>query len=172
MAERAALAVDELERVGGFDRSLLVVATPTGTGWLDPGAVDTIEYLHSGDTAIVSMQYSYLPSWITILVDPLRSRDSARALFDAVYERWKSFPKDRRPQALCARPEPRIAGSESSKDLFTIFDDPDPGRLERPPFRSVGWSRLDSLAQLRFADVASPLPRRVPGPVHRRRPAR
>ena len=40
------------------------------------GAVDSIEYLHRGDTAIVSMQYSYLPSWITILVDPVRSIDS------------------------------------------------------------------------------------------------
>jgi len=57
--ERAQLALEELKRVGGFKRSLLVVATPTGTGWLDPGATDTLEYLHGGDTAIVSMQYSY-----------------------------------------------------------------------------------------------------------------
>ncbi len=74
--ERAELALQELIRAGGFDRSTLVVATPTGTGWLDPGAVDTVEYLHAGDTAIVTMQYSYLPSWLTILVDPERSRDS------------------------------------------------------------------------------------------------
>ena len=75
--ERARLALGELIRVGGFERSVLVVATPTGTGWLDPGAVDTVEYVHRGDTAIVAMQYSYLPSWITILVDPHRSRDAA-----------------------------------------------------------------------------------------------
>lgn len=56
--ERAELALEELKRVGGFERSVLVVATPTGTGWLDPGAVDTLEFLHAGDTAIVSMQYS------------------------------------------------------------------------------------------------------------------
>lgn len=80
--ERAELALRELIRVGGFDRKVLVVATPTGTGWLDPGAVDTVEYLHAGDTAIVSMQYSYLPSWLTILVDPARSRNSAKLLFD------------------------------------------------------------------------------------------
>src|SRR5690606_22947992 len=61
--DRARLALEELIRVGGFDRSILIVATPTGTGWLDPGAVDTVEYLHAGDTAIVSMGYSYLPSW-------------------------------------------------------------------------------------------------------------
>ena len=78
--ERAKLALDELKRVNAFSRSLLVVATPTGTGWLDPGAVDTLEYLHRGDTAIVSIQYSYLPSWLTILVDPNLSRESAFVL--------------------------------------------------------------------------------------------
>src|SRR5690606_21958493 len=49
MQERADLALKELQRIGGFDRSVLIVATPTGTGWLDPGAVDTVEYLHRGD---------------------------------------------------------------------------------------------------------------------------
>jgi len=83
--ERAKLALAELIRVGAFQRSVLIVATPTGTGWLDPGAVDTVEYLHRGDTAIVGVQYSYLPSWITILVDPQRSIDTARKLFDEVY---------------------------------------------------------------------------------------
>ncbi|MGD9021203.1 MAG: alpha/beta-hydrolase N-terminal domain-containing protein, partial [Lysobacterales bacterium] len=58
---RAQLALDELIRVDGFGRSKLIIATPTGTGWLDPSAVDTIEYIHRGDTAIVAMQYSYLP---------------------------------------------------------------------------------------------------------------
>ncbi len=71
--QQAKLALEELKRVGGFRRSLLVVATPTGTGWLDPSAVNTLEYLHGGDSAIVSMQYSYLPSWMTIIVDPQRS---------------------------------------------------------------------------------------------------
>jgi uncharacterized membrane protein len=54
--ERARLALEELKRAGGFQRKILVVATPTGTGWLDPSAVDSLEYLHGGDTAIVSTQ--------------------------------------------------------------------------------------------------------------------
>lgn len=52
---------------------------------MDPGAVHTLEYLHRGDTAIVTMQHSYLPSWLTILVDPNRSRVSAEILFDKIY---------------------------------------------------------------------------------------
>ena len=77
---------------------MLVVANPTGTGWLQPGAVDALEFLHAGDTAIVSMQYSYLPSWITLLVDPDGSRVAARALFDKVYGHWSALPHDNRPK--------------------------------------------------------------------------
>lgn len=139
---RAKLALDELKRVGGFDRKVLVVATPTGTGWLDPGAVDTLEYLHGGDTAIVTMQYSYLPSWITILVDPNRSRDSATALFDAIYGYWKTLPKDNRPKLFLHGLSLGALGSAASADLFTVFEDPIQGGLwSGPPFASGVWAR-------------------------------
>ncbi len=138
--ERAELALQELIRVGGFERSTLVVATPTGTGWLDPSAVDTLEYLHGGDTAIVSMQYSHLPSWITILVDPHHSIDSARALFDEIYGYWTTLPKDSRPKLYVHGLSLGSLGSELSADLFTIFEDPINGAVwSGPPFPSTAW---------------------------------
>src|SRR4029450_6577067 len=42
VGDRAALAVEELERAGGFDRSVLVVVTTTGTGWVDPAAREPV----------------------------------------------------------------------------------------------------------------------------------
>jgi len=151
--ERATLALDELLRVGGFKRKLLVVATPTGTGWLDPGAVDTLEYLHGGDTAIVTLQYSYLPSWLTILVDPSRSRDSATALFDAIYGHWKSLPIDARPQLYLHGLSLGALGSAASADLFTVFEDPIQGGLwSGPPFPSTVWARAT-----RYRDPQSPM---------------
>src|SRR5262249_37131366 len=33
---RARLALDELKRQHGFERSILIIITPTGTGWIDP----------------------------------------------------------------------------------------------------------------------------------------
>lgn len=151
--DRAELALQELIRVGGFDRKLLVVATPTGTGWLDPGAVDTLEYLHGGDTAIVTMQYSYLPSWLTILVDPSRSRESAVALFDVIYDYWKSLPKDRRPQFYLHGLSLGALGSAASADLFTVFEDPIQGGLwSGPPFPSTVWARAT-----RYRDPKSPM---------------
>ncbi|MFI5428519.1 alpha/beta-hydrolase family protein [Aeromicrobium sp. UC242_57] len=55
------------------------------------------EYI-TGQPAIVSMQYSYLPSWISYLVDQQNARNAGRALFDAVYQRWSALPQDARPK--------------------------------------------------------------------------
>lgn len=40
---RARLALRELERVGAFDRAVLLLVTPTGTGWIDPAALGPVE---------------------------------------------------------------------------------------------------------------------------------
>jgi uncharacterized membrane protein len=100
--QRARLAVQELERAGGMERELLVVLTTTGSGWVDPGAVDSVEYLTAGDSATVAMQYSYLPSVISYLVDEERAREAGRELFDAVFERWSELPSDDRPRLVVA----------------------------------------------------------------------
>ena len=96
--ERAELAVNDLERAGGFDRANLLVATTTGSGWLDSGAIDSFEYLTGGDSALVAMQYSYLPSWLSYLVDQKKAREAGRELFDAVYDRWSRLPPTDRPR--------------------------------------------------------------------------
>jgi uncharacterized membrane protein len=95
---RAELAVEDLERAGGFDRGNLLVATTTGSGWLDSGAIDSFEYLTGGDSAIVAIQYSYLPSWLSYLVDQKKAREAGRQLFDAVYDRWSKLAPANRPR--------------------------------------------------------------------------
>ena len=90
---RAALAVRDLERAGGFERKNLVVVTTTGSGWVDPALVVSSEYLTGGDTATVAIQYSYLPSWISYLVDQSKAQEAGRALFDAVYGAWFQLPR-------------------------------------------------------------------------------
>ncbi len=140
---RARLALEELKRVGGFDRSVLVVATPTGTGWLDPSAVDTLEYLHAGDTAIVSMQYSYLPSWLTLLVEPDLSRETSHILFDEIYDYWTTLPPDSRPKLYLFGLSLGALGCEESADLKTVFEDPIQGAVwSGPPFPSRQWADI------------------------------
>lgn len=152
LEERAQLALEELKRVKAFERSVLIVATPTGTGWLDPSAVDTLEYLHGGDTAIVAIQYSYLPSWMTLLVDPDRSRAAAQALFKEVYAYWTTLPRDRRPRLYLHGLSLGALGSEASTQLFLILDDLVQGAVwSGPPFPSSLWS-----AATQFRNPGSP----------------
>ncbi len=100
VAARAQLAVDELVKLGAFDREVLAVGNTTGTGWIDEGAVDPLEYMYNGDVASVAMQYSYLPSWISFLVDQQKAKDTGIALFDAVYGEWLKHPAETRPRLL------------------------------------------------------------------------
>ena len=142
LEDRARIAREELERVGGFDRSILVVAVPTGTGWLDPSAVDPFEYLHAGDTAIVSMQYSYLPSWLTLMVEPEAAGQAARALFDEVYGAWRALPEERRPAFYLHGLSLGSFGSEASVDFVTTLGAPIQGALwSGPSFLNPIWRR-------------------------------
>jgi len=117
---QAALAVDDLQRAGGFQRKNLVVVTTTGSGWVDPALVDTVEYLSGGDCATVAIQYSYLPSWISYLVDQSKALAAAQALFDAVYGVWAKMPPDHRPKLFVAG---ESLGSFGAEAAFTGEND-------------------------------------------------
>ncbi len=139
--ERAQAALEDLINFGGFDRSVLIVATPTGTGWLDPAAVEPVTYMHGGDIAIVSTQYTYVPSWLSIMVEPDRSRLAARALFFEVYNYWTNLPEGARPKLYLFGLSLGALGSEASADLVTLFSDPIDGALwSGPPFASTVWA--------------------------------
>jgi uncharacterized membrane protein len=144
--ERAALALEELKRQGGFDKSLLVVIAPTGTGWIDPEAMDTLEYLHRGDVASVALQYSYLTSWLSLLVEPDSGLDAARALFNEVYAYWKTLPRDRRPRLYLHGLSLGALNSQMATDIYDVVADPFQGALwSGPPFRSERWRAVTAM---------------------------
>jgi len=137
---RARLALDELVRVGAFERAVLVVAVPTGTGWMDPEATNTLEYLHGGDTAIVAAQYSYLSSPLSLMVEPGYGTDQGRALFRAVYGHWTALPKESRPRLYLYGLSLGAFGSEQSFRMHEILADPFNGAVwTGPPFASPEW---------------------------------
>ena len=155
--ERAQLALEELKRVGAFERSVLVVITPTGTGWVDPASMDTVEYLHNGDVASVALQYSYLSSPLSLLIEPEYGSEAARALFAAVYEYWTTLPHDRRPKLYLHGLSLGAMNSERSLQLFEIVGDPVQGALwSGPPFESRIWR---SITEHRNAGSPAWLPR-------------
>jgi uncharacterized membrane protein len=137
---RARLALEELKRQHGFDRKILIVITPTGTGWIDPSAIDTVEYLHHGDVASVAMQYSYLNSPLSLLFQPEYGADAARALFAEIYGYWTTLPKEKRPNLYLHGLSLGAMNSEKSAELFETIGDPIAGALwSGPPFESRIW---------------------------------
>jgi uncharacterized membrane protein len=127
LQERAELAVRELERTGGFDRHVLVVWVPTGSGWMIPEAAEALEQLYDGDSAIVAIQYSYLPSLFSVFLDPGLAETAGKTLFDAVEQRWRQLPRDRRPELLlfgkslgASGVEAPFAGADASSSLANL----------------------------------------------------
>lgn len=138
--QRAALAVRELERTGAFDRAVLLVITTTGTGWVDESAVAPLEYMYAGNTAMVGLQYSYLPSWLSFLVDKERARTAGRDLFNQVYGVWSRLPLGERPRLLVFG---ESLGSFGAESAFGGADDirnrVDGMLLVGPPNRNALW---------------------------------
>lgn len=120
IAARVKLVVDELDRTGAWDRRILVVAGTTGTGWVNPVAAESIELMYNGDSAIAAMQYSFLPSWISFLVDHSAAAAAGAALIAAIHRRWAQLPKDRRPRLVVYG---ESLGSESAEAAFDDFGD-------------------------------------------------
>ena len=140
---RAKLALDELQRQHGFDRSILIIITPTGTGWIDPAAMDSVEYLHDGDVASVAMQYSYLNSPMSLLFQPDYGVAAAQALFAEVYGYWTTLPRDKRPKLYLHGLSLGAMNSERSAELFETIGDPIAGALwSGPPFESRIWRSI------------------------------
>ncbi|MEH2511847.1 putative membrane protein [Nitrobacteraceae bacterium AZCC 1564] len=140
---RAKLALEELKRAGGFERRVLVVITPTGTGWVDPAALDSLEYLHDGNVASAALQYSYLGSWLYLLVGADYGADAARALFKEVYAYWTTLPRAARPRLYLHGLSLGAKYSEMSTDLIEVLGDPFAGALwSGPPHSSRLWRFL------------------------------
>jgi uncharacterized membrane protein len=140
---RAQIALEELIRVGGFERSTLLVVMPTGTGWIDPEGIDPVEYLHHGDIASVAIQYSYLASWLSLLAEPDYGAEASRALFRAVYGHWTRLPKDHRPKLYLYGLSLGALSSEQAAELFEVIGDPYQGALwSGPPFPSRIWRQM------------------------------
>jgi uncharacterized membrane protein len=148
---RADVIVRELTRTGAFDRKLLVIVPTTGTGWINPVAARSIETMYDGDTALVGLQYSYLPSWISFLADREKSVESARVLIDAVHDRWSRLPPEHRPKLVLYG---ESLGSLGGQGTFPWLPD-----IAKKDFAAVLWVGPPHESSLWSALVA----RRDPG---------
>lgn len=171
--ERVAVLLSELQRTRAFERKLLVIVPTTGTGWVDPIAARSIESMYNGDTALVGMQYSYLPSWISFLADRQKSVEAGRAMVDAIQQRWSQWPEGRRPKlALYGESLGAMAGQGAFGYLPDVVEKgfssvlwvgpPNQSRLwkaltdRRDPGSPEVQPRYDNGRTVRFAQAAGP----------------
>lgn len=111
---RAYLAMEELDRMGAFERPYLVVYSPTGSGYVNYVAVETVEFLTGGNCAGVCIQYSVRPSFLSL--DRVGTAwESMLALLTALAWRIRSMPEALRPKVLLFG---ESLGSQSAQDVF------------------------------------------------------
>ncbi len=120
LEELAALAVEEMDRTGAFDRSVVLVNTATGSGWVDEWLVQPMEYLTHGDCAVVTMQYSYLFSAAMMVSDLTDCALAGQYLFELVEARVKAMPPKKRPLLIVSG---ESLGAYGSQMAFVDFDD-------------------------------------------------
>jgi uncharacterized membrane protein len=139
----AELAARELQRTGGLRRAVVAVGTTTGTGWINEAEADALEYMYNGNTAIVSMQYSFLPSWLSFLVDKNNARHAGQALFEAVDSLVRQLPEAQRPKLVVFGESLGSFGGEAPfMTLDNVLARTDGALFSGPTFQNTIWTDL------------------------------
>lgn len=143
-AARTDLALQELDRVDAWSREYLVIFGVTGTGWVDPNAINALEAVTDGDVTTVAVQYSAVPSWIGFVIDPQTTIDQNRDTIDGVLAAWRAKPADQRPELILFG---QSLGSLGTQGAWNATATPEDVTAEiphvvwmGPPAESVLWS--------------------------------
>lgn len=164
-------AVDRLEAEGGFDRSTLVVALPTGSGWVDPDEITALETWAHGDVATVAVRYSRAPSGAVFVLRPDIAAESAHALLSEVTAHLDALPAEARPalvvhgQSLGAQAgAAALTDPEISRHVGAVLWQGRPGEAASPYDAPAGLGSCvvsaanagDPVAELSWSLLADP----------------
>jgi uncharacterized membrane protein len=97
--DRLDVLFEELIRTGAFDREVLVLASPTGSGYINYVFAETLEFLTRGNCAIATMQYSMLPSSMSLTRTALGIEQN-RSAIQALSSYLEARPKQNRPRLV------------------------------------------------------------------------
>src|SRR5215213_5779195 len=134
---RAELALAELERTGAFDRSHLLLVSPTGTGWVDQTVIETAEFLTRGDIATCCIQYGRYPSFLSVQKVAL-GQGQFRLLLWGIRQRLAERPPERRPRVLVFG-ESLGAWTSSDVVMFQGIDGFDHYGIDRALWVGLPW---------------------------------
>lgn len=112
--DRAAALLSEIDRTGALERPVFALFSPTGTGYVNYVACEALEYLTGGNCASAAVQYSVLPSSLS-LTKVGTGVQQTRMVLDGINERLRNMPKEKRPRVLLFG---ESLGSQVSQEVF------------------------------------------------------
>ncbi|MBK6763971.1 MAG: alpha/beta-hydrolase family protein [Micrococcales bacterium] len=112
--ERADLLLAEIDRTGALDRSVFALFSPTGSGYVNYVATETLEYFTRGDCASACIQYSVLPSALSLNRVHMGTRQT-RLVMNGLIQRLLARPADARPKFVLFG---ESLGSQVSQEMF------------------------------------------------------
>ncbi len=116
LRERAALGLRDLEACGGFERSIICVASPTGVGYVNYTIIEALEYLTRGNCATIVPQYALVPSALAMT----KTHDGVmltQMILEGIRERLERIPPERRPRVVLMG---ESLGANVALDVSTI----------------------------------------------------
>lgn len=147
--ECAALAVQDLVRAGGLKRDAIIVYTPSTNGLVDPTSLTAAEYVMGGNSASVSIQYTVLPSFLSLIFSTPSSLDAGTALLAAVNTAVDQLPAEARPRVFVYGESLGAFGSLApfaDKGIEGFLDQVDGAVWAGPPANSAYWQQLNALS--------------------------
>jgi uncharacterized membrane protein len=112
--QRADLLLAEIDRTRALERSVFALFSPTGSGYVNYVATETLEYLTRGDCASACIQYSVLPSALS-LTKVGYATEQTRILVNGIVHRLLAMPAESRPSFFLFG---ESLGSQVSEELF------------------------------------------------------
>ena len=111
---RAEVLLREIDRTNALQRKAFALFSPTGSGYINYVASETFEYLMRGDCASAAIQYSVLPSSLS-LGKVGTGTQQTRMVVDGIVERMMAMPAEQRPRFFLFG---ESLGSQVSEEMF------------------------------------------------------
>ncbi|MFM8154742.1 MAG: alpha/beta-hydrolase family protein [Actinomycetes bacterium] len=112
--ERARILLSEIDRTKALERKAFALFSPTGSGYVNYVANETFEYLMLGDCASAAIQYSVLPSALSLTRVPTGTAQTLMVM-RGIAERLMAMPADKRPKVFLFG---ESLGSQVSQEMF------------------------------------------------------
>ena len=112
--QRAELLLAEIDRTRALERPWFALFSPTGSGYVNYVATETFEYLTRGNCASAAIQYSVLPSALSLTKVEYATHQT-RMVVDGIVARLMAMPFDRRPKFYLFG---ESLGSQVSEEMF------------------------------------------------------